>query len=138
MYAGLLRPTFLAHLAEALLKADRPEDGLRAVQDGFDAAERGLERYYLAELHRLRGELLLRAGDEVGSERSFGAAIDFARTQGAKSLELRAVTGLARLLHESSRTAEARTHLSEIYGWFTEGHRTRDLVEARTLLDALR
>jgi predicted ATPase len=138
MSAGLLRATFLAHLAEALLEANRPEEGLQAVQDGFDAAERGLERYYVAELHRLRGELLLRTGDEAAAERSFAAAIDFARVQGAKSLELRAVTGLARLLHRSSRTADARTLLSGIYGWFTEGHGTRDLVEARTLLDTLR
>ena len=72
--------------------------GAPAVDEGFEAAERGLERYYVAELHRLRGELLRRKGDEAAAERSFGAAIDFARTQGAKSLELRAATGLARLL----------------------------------------
>ncbi len=111
MYAGLLRPTFLAHLAEALLKADRPDEGLRAVRDGFDASERGLERYYLAELHRLRGELLRLTGDTDDSERSFMAAIEFARTQGAKSLELRATTGLARLLQRSSRTTDARALL---------------------------
>ena len=138
MYAGLLRPTFLAHLAEALLKADRPDEGLVAVQEGFVAAERGLERYYVAELHRLRGELLRRTGDHQASEESFTAAIEFARVQGAKSLELRAATGLARLLQRSSRTADARTLLSGIYGWFTEGHGTRDLIEARTLLDSLR
>ena len=138
MYAGLLRPTFLAHLAEALLKADRPEEGLRAVQDGFDASERGLERFYLAELHRLRGELLRVTGDTEGSERSFLAAIDFARTQGAKSLELRATTGLARLLQRSARTMDGRAMLSDIYGWFTEGHRTRDLIEAKALIETLR
>ena len=108
MYAGLLRPTFLAHLAEALLKADRPDEGLVAVQEGFVAAERGLERYHVAELHRLRGELLRRTGDHEASEQSFTAAIEFARAQGASSLELRAATGLARLLQRLSRTADAR------------------------------
>jgi tetratricopeptide (TPR) repeat protein len=138
MYAGLLRPTFLAHLAEALLAADRPDEGLAAVQEGFEAAERGLERYYVAELHRLRGELLRRKGDLEDAERSFEAALDFARTQGARSLELRAATGLARVLLSTSRIPAARTLLSDIYGWFTEGHETRDLVQARTLLERLR
>jgi tetratricopeptide (TPR) repeat protein len=138
MYAGLLRPTFLAHLAEALLVADRPDEGLAAVKEGFEAAERGLERYYVAELHRLRGELLRRKGDLESAEKSFGAALDFARTQGAKSLELRAATGLARVLQSTSRVPAGRTLLLEIYGWFTEGHETRDLTQARTLLERLR
>jgi adenylate cyclase len=138
MYAGLLRPTFLAHLAEALLAADKPDEGLAAVQEGFEASERGLERYYLAELHRLRGELLRRKGDLEDAERSFGAALEFSRKQGAKSLELRAATGLARVMLSTSRVPAARTLLSGIYGWFKEGHETRDLVQARTLLERLR
>jgi hypothetical protein len=137
MYAGLLRPTFLAHLAEALWKANRPDEGLAAVDEGFAASERGLERYYIAELHRLRAELLRLKGDEAGAERSFHAALEFAGTQGARSLELRAATGLARLLHAAGRTAEARDRLSAIYGWFTEGFGTRDLTEARALLARL-
>ena len=82
MHAGLLRPTFLAHLAEALLKADRPDEGLQAVAEGFEAADRGLERYYVAELHRLRAELHRRKGDDAAAERSFGEAMDFARDAG--------------------------------------------------------
>jgi predicted ATPase len=137
MHAGLLRPTFLAHLAEALLKADRPEEGLRAVSEGFEASERGLERYYVAELHRLRAELLRRVGDVDGSRRSFDAALEFARGQGARSLELRAATGLARLLQSLDRPAEARALLAPVYEWFTEGHGTRDLIDARALLEEL-
>jgi serine/threonine protein kinase/predicted ATPase len=138
MHAGLLRPTFLAHLAEALLKADRPDEGLQAVDEGFEAAARGLEQYYVAELHRLRAELHRRKGDDATAERSFGEALDFARTQGARALELRAATGLARLLKDSGRSDEARTLLAGIYGWFTEGFGTRDLVEAKQLLNELR
>ena len=122
MSAGLLRATFLAHLAEALLRADRPDEGLEAVAEGFAAAERGLERYYLAELFRLRGELLARTGDAAGAEHSFVSALEFARSQGAKSLELRAATGLARLLAPTARNPAARATLWEIYCWFTEGH----------------
>ena len=105
--------------------------------EGFEAAERGLEHYYLAELHRLRAELLRLAGDAAGAERSFLEALDFARDQGARAFELRAATGLTRLLCASDRTDQGRALLSEAYAWFTEGLQTRDLVEARTLLDAL-
>jgi predicted ATPase len=138
MHAGLLRPTFLAHLAEALLKADRPDEGLSVIDEGFEASARGLERYYVAELHRLRAELHLRKGNLEAAEQSFGEALDFARTQGARALELRAATGLARLQRDAGRMDEARTLLGGIYGWFTEGLDTRDLVDARQLLDELR
>jgi len=136
--AGLLKPTFLAHLAEALWKANRPDEGLEVIAEGFQASEEGLERYYVAELHRLRGELLRAKGDLAGAERSFQAALDFARQQGAKSLELRAATGLARLMHADGRSAPAHDLLAAIHGWFTEGHDTRDQVEAAALLAQLR
>ncbi|HEX2453690.1 MAG TPA: protein kinase [Vicinamibacterales bacterium] len=134
--AGLLKPTFLAHLAEALLKAGRFEEGLHAIDAAFEASEQGLERYYVAELHRLRGELLQRIGNTGAAEESFRSAIGFARTQGARSFELRALTGLVRLLHGTDREGDARYALTALYQTFTEGHATRDLQEAAALLNA--
>ena len=102
------------------------------------------ERYFEAELYRLRGELLLMQGDDVEAEASlhqaescFQHAIEVARHQQAKSWELRATTSLARLWQKQGRVDEARQMLAEIYGWFTEGFDTPDLKEARTLLDEL-
>ncbi len=135
--AGLLRATFLAHLGEALLKAGRPDEGLRAVADGFVAAEKTLERWDVAELHRVRGELLRQLARIDEAEESFRASIAVARPQGARALELRAATGLARLLKDAGRTGEARELLDGVYGTFVEGLDTRDLVEARELLSAL-
>jgi len=135
--AGLLRPTFLAHLAEALLKAGRPDEGLAALDEAEAWAERTLERYDVAEIHRVRADLLLVKGDEDGAAASFDAALAFARRQGAKSLELRAAMGLARLVAARGRVREARDLVAGVYGWFTEGFETGDLVEARRLLDEL-
>jgi len=135
--AGLLRPTFLAHLAEALLKAGRPDEGLAALDEAEAWAERTLERYYVAEIHRLRAELLRAKGDEDGAAASFEAALAFARRQGAKSFELRAAMGHARLLAARGRPADGRDLVAGVYGWFTEGFETGDLVEARALIEAL-
>ena len=90
-------------------------------------------------MHRLNGELsLLRgAGTESDSEQHFRRAIDVAREQEAKSLELRATTSLARLLAKQGRRDEARAMLAEIYNWFTEGFDTADLKDAKALLDEL-
>ena len=74
---------------------------------------------------------------EGQAEACFQEAIDVSRRQGAKSLELRAVTSLSRLLHQQGRTDEARQMLTKIYGWFTEGFDTADLKEAKALLDEL-
>jgi adenylate cyclase len=137
MQAELLRAHFQALLAEALLMADRPEEGLKAVDDGFAAAERGLERFCDAELHRIRGELHGRRGAREDAERSLRAALAFAGGQGARALELRAATGLARLLHTTDRTAEGLALLRRAYDVLPEGHTTRDLVEARAVLASL-
>src|SRR5262245_41893842 len=96
------------------------------------------ERWWEAEIHRLRGELLLMDGQpEAAVETCFHQAVEIARRQQAKSLELRAVMSLARLWQRQSKLAEARQVLAEIYDWFTEGFDTPDLKEARTLLDEL-
>ena len=97
------------------------------------------ERYYEAELHRLKGELLLALPGEQDAEAEacFRRALDVARRQQAKSLELRAAMSLARLWQQQGKQAEARALLAPVYGWFTEGFDTADLQEAKTLLEEL-
>jgi predicted ATPase len=97
------------------------------------------ERYYEAELHRLKGELLLQQSSDnrAEAETCFHQAIAIAQHQSAKSLELRAATSLAQLWQSQYKREESRELLSEIYHWFTEGHDTADLIDAKTLLDEL-
>jgi predicted ATPase len=99
------------------------------------------ERFYEAELYRLKGELTLQQSGvrspESEAEACFYKAVEIARKQSAKSLELRAVMSLSRLWQQQGKKAEARQLLAEIYGWFTEGFDTKDLQEARALLDEL-
>jgi predicted ATPase len=102
------------------------------------ADEHGI-RQYEAETHRLRGELLLKQDHSNVAEVQpcFQRAVEIARNQSAKSLELRATVSLARLLAKQSRRDEARTLLADIHGWFTEGFDTADLKDAKALLDEL-
>jgi tetratricopeptide (TPR) repeat protein len=135
--AGLVRPAFLAQLADALGRAGRIDEGLQAVAEGLVHAERYSEDGYRAELYRVRGELLRRAGQAEPAEASFREALGFAGRQQAKSFELRAATALARLFYISGRGQEGCAILSPVYNWFTEGHDTADLVEARGLLSQM-
>jgi predicted ATPase len=126
-------------IAEAYLAASRPREGLEAVSEGLEMVQRTGTRIFEAEMRRLKGELLL-MGDQstvVEAARCFGDAIEVARRQGAKWLELRATMSLARLLTKQGRRNKARTMLTEIYNWFTEGFDTADLKEAKALLDEL-
>lgn len=95
------------------------------------------ERWWQAELHRLKGRLLGARGQHDESEACFRCAIEVSRGQSAKALELRAATSLARFWSDRAKNAEARDLLAPIYGWFTEGFGTPDLKEAKILLDAL-
>src|SRR5262249_19234593 len=98
------------------------------------------ERWYDAELYRLKGELMLQAEyHDVGTEaeQCFQQALAIACSQSAKSWELRASTSLARLWQQQGKKEEARQMLAEIYGWFTEGFDTKDLQEAKVLLQEL-
>jgi predicted ATPase len=136
------RPHYLALLAEASGLLGQPEGGLAALEEASTLMEKTGERYYEAELHRQRGELLLHAAGGVRqaaltAQDCFQQALDVARQQRAKSLELRAAMSLARLWQRQGRRAEARALLAPIYGWFTEGHDTLDLQEAHVLLDTL-
>jgi predicted ATPase len=136
------RPYHLALLAEALARDGQPRDGLTALAEALALCTASGERFLEAELHRLRGELLL-AGAEEGpsawgaAEACFRQALDVAAAQQAKSLELRAVTSLGRLYRQQGRQAEARHLLTETHGWFTEGFDLPDLEEAKALLEQL-
>ena len=95
------------------------------------------ERHYYAEALRIRGRLLSLKGDPAGAERAYIASLDWARTQQAKSWELRTATSYARLMRDQARAREAYELLAPVYGWFTEGFGTKDLKEAKALLDQL-
>ena len=127
----------LAMLAEAYGKAGRVEEGLEVLAEALGVVEKNGERYYEAELHRSKGELLLMHDDETQAEVSFHQAIEVARAQEAKSWELRAAMSLSRLWQSQSKRAEAHHLLAGIYDWFTEGFDTPDLKEAKALLEAL-
>jgi predicted ATPase len=121
------------------MEAGRLDDGLGALTEALAVAGEHKDRHTEAEMHRLKGELLLRQDHSKAAEAQswFQRAVETARKQSAKSWELRATTSLARLLNEQGRRDEARTTLAEIYGWFTEGFDTADLKDAKALLDQL-
>jgi predicted ATPase len=132
-------PHFLALLAEGYLAAGRAEEGLAAIAEALEIAERTDERYYEAEIHRIHGELLLLCGaDPEDVEEAYRRSVAVAQGQEAKSFELRSTMSLAKLLRGQGRAAEAREMLAAIYGWFTEGFDTPDLVEAKGLLEQLK
>ena len=135
----MLRPYFLCMLAEAYMEAGRFDDGLSALTDALAAADEHENRSHEAEIHRLKGELLLRQNHSNAATAlsCFQRVSEIARKQSAKSWELRATMSLARLLAKSNRREEGRKALAEIYGWFTEGFDTADLKEAKALLDEL-
>jgi TOMM system kinase/cyclase fusion protein len=135
----VFRPYYVAFLAEAYGKTGQAEEGLTMLAEALAAVHKTGERFYEAELYRLKGELLLArsAGDYTEAEACFRQALDIARQQQAKSLELRAAMSLARLWHQQGKRDEARELLAPIYGWFTEGFDTADLQEAKAFLEAL-
>jgi predicted ATPase len=102
-------------------------------------ADNAGERWYEAELYRLRGELLLQQNTDnhLEAETCFHHALEIARTQQAKSFELRAATSLARLWQQQGKHQEAHDLLAPVYDWFTEGFDTADLKDAKTLLGKL-
>jgi predicted ATPase len=130
---------FVASLAEAYGKTGQISEGLRVVSEELANADVTECCCYEAELHRIKGELLFKeaAADEGEAEAYFRNALKIARSQSAKSLELRAVMSMSRLWQRQGKKAEARDSLAEIYGWFTEGFDTADLKQAKLLLDEL-
>ncbi|MGH9425616.1 MAG: hypothetical protein ACRD2L_04825, partial [Terriglobia bacterium] len=146
---------YLALLAEVYGKAGQAEEGFRVLADAKAVMDKTGEQQVEAELYRLKGELILQQFKVQGStfnvenpqsafpnpqleaEACFLKAIDIAQRQQAKSLELRATVSLARLWQQQGKQAEAHQMLSDIYNWFTEGFDTKDLQEAKALLDEL-
>jgi predicted ATPase len=128
-------------LAEALGWEGGVEEGLGVLAEALTRMRATGERFYGAELHRLKGEFLLRQGETEGARREaeacFRRALTISRRQQAKSLELRASMSLTRLYLKQGRHAEARPMLTECYNWFTEGFDTADLQEAKALLEQL-
>ena len=133
-------PLLLACIAETLAKTGEPDEAMKALADAFTASDRRGFSYWDAELHRLKGVFLkktLSRENGPDSEACFREAIEIARRQNAKSLELRGAADLARLLRDQGQTTKARDLLAPIYNWFTEGLDTADLKDAKALLDEL-
>jgi predicted ATPase/DNA-binding winged helix-turn-helix (wHTH) protein len=131
---------FLGELAEALGGLGEVPQGLTVLDGALDRTERTGGRWYVAELLRIKGELLLlqgAPGAAGAAEDHFRQALAWAKRQGALSWELRAATSLARLLHSEHRVADARDVLGSVYGHFTEGFATSDLRAAKSLLAEL-
>jgi tetratricopeptide (TPR) repeat protein len=135
--ARLRLPYYLALLAEAHLRADETEAGLVVVEEGLSRGRETNERWWDAELHRLRAELLLAGGAAAEAEAALRSALEIARGQQARSLELRSARALAGLWAGSGRAAEALDLLAPVYSSFTEGLETPDLAAARALLSRL-
>jgi tetratricopeptide (TPR) repeat protein len=129
----------IAQHAEATAKSGRVEQAIATINEALAQVERTGEQVDYAEMLRLKGELLLMRSRSATAEAEncFRTALDVARAQEAKWWELRATVSLARLLGDTNRSDEARTMLSEVYNWFTEGFDLPDLKEAKALLDEL-
>jgi predicted ATPase len=138
----------LALLVEASAQVGQTTEGLEAVTEALATVGKSAVRWWEAELHRLKGELLLQSAvtnqestvftpHSAEVEACFQQALDIARRQQAKSLELRAAMSLSRLWQRQGERAQARQLLAEIFGWFTEGFDTADLQEAKALLGEL-
>jgi class 3 adenylate cyclase/predicted ATPase len=137
--ATLWIPFFLSHLARAYTALGNFEDARRSIREAMTTIERIKEAWCEAEVHRTAGEIMLRAPerDAAKAEAYFNHALTVARRQEAKTWELRAVMSMARLWRDQGKSQQARELLAPIHRWFTEGFDTRDLKEAKALLDSL-
>ncbi len=144
----LYRPSFLTLLAGACGKAGQIEEGLNTLAEALDTVNKNGERWHEAELYRIKGELLLaqegenqkakgKREENSEAEVCFQKAVEIARSQSAKSLELRATISLTPLWQRLGKKKKARLLLADVYGWFTEGFDTADLKEAKALLEEL-
>jgi predicted ATPase len=125
-------------LGEAYMQAGKPDDAARALDEGLAVVEASDERFFEAELHRLRGEMhLAGSGGQGAAEASFKKAIEIAKRQQSKAWELRATTGLARLWRQQGRPDEARAALAGACDVYKEGLETPDLANAKALLEVL-
>jgi predicted ATPase len=133
----LLRPHALSWFAQALMQQGNCKTALAALREGLAQIEATGERMWEAELHRITGRVLFADNEPANSQAAFEQALQVARQQQAKSLELRAAMDLARLWGEQGRRSEGHALLAPICAWFTEGFDTADLRQATALLDEL-
>jgi predicted ATPase len=126
-------------LAEGLAQLGDLDRALDLIDEVIAQIERPgwEERHYYAETLRIKGRLLSLKGDPAWAERAYNASLGWARTQQAKSWELRTATSYARLMRDQGRMREAYELLAPVYGWFTEGLATKDLKDAKALLEEL-
>ena len=135
---ALREPYFQGILADVLRKTGKLAEALKLLTEALARADRNGDRFFEAELYRLKGEtLLMGAGAVTEAEACFHKSLEIARRQRAKAWELRSTVSLARLYHQQGKSAEARRKLEETYRWFTEGFATADLRAAKALLDEL-
>ena len=133
-------PFFLAHLSRAHAELGQFDDAWPCIGEAMTAVETTNEQWYEPEINRIKGEIALKL-PQLGSAQAgahFERALTVARTQQAKSWELRAAMSMARLWRDQGKPQQARRDLlAPVYGWFTEGFDTRDLKEAKALLEEL-
>jgi predicted ATPase len=138
--SALRFPGLLSEMAVALGRIGRIADGLATIEEAIARSERTEERWVIAELLRVKGDLLLLQGGSgaaAAAEAYFRESLDWAGRQGALSWELRAATSLARLWRDQARSKEANALLAPVYDRFTEGFTTADLKEAKALLEEI-
>jgi class 3 adenylate cyclase/predicted ATPase len=132
-------PLYLSYLSRAYAELGQFDNAWRCIGEALTAVETTKETWFEAEVHRIAGEIALLSSepDAAKAKAYFERALAVARKQQAKSLELRAAMSLARLWRSQGKPQQARELLAPVYGWFTEGFDTRDLKEAKALLDEL-
>ena len=137
--ATIWMPLHLSYLARAYAELGQFDDAWRCIGEAMTAVETTKERWFEAEINRIAGEIALKSPepDAAKAEAYFERALAVARQQQAKSWELRAAMSLARLWRDQGKVQQARELLAPVYGWFTEGFDTRDLKEAKALLEEL-
>jgi len=125
-------------MAVGYLLTGRPDEALATLTSALEWADQKGAEFLVASLHQHKGHLLRGKSNSEEAENCFRASIEIARRHSAKSLELRATTGLARPLGKQRRRDEARAMLAEDYNWFTKGFDTADLKDAKALLAELK
>jgi predicted ATPase len=135
--ATVFMPWYLSMLARAYAERGQFDDAWRCNREALTTVETTKERWLEAEVHRIASEIALKSAQSDKAEKDFERALSVARQQQAKSWELRAATSLARLWRDQGKLQQARELLVPVYGWFAEGFDTRDLKEAKILLNAL-
>ena len=130
-------PLYLSYLARAYAELGQFEHAWRCIEEAMTAVETTNERWHQADVHRLAGEIALLSAEPDAAKAYFERALSVARAQQAKSWELRAAVGMARMWCDQGKRQQAHNLLAPVYGWFTEGFDTLDLKEAKSLLHEL-